>query len=135
MHMGRKLTVLWDERELCNSVNAFTCFCCCCASQCALPTQCPIGHFVFKSSYLLSNVASLLLSSFCFQNFIDLITTLIKMITNSNSQDSSGLLTKDLLSYCRIAQIEILLIIGYFEPAALNYYFQQATDQKLFEYC
>ena len=41
--MGRKLTVLWDERELGNSVMLFTCFCCCCCpSQCALPTQCPI---------------------------------------------------------------------------------------------
>ena len=40
---GRKLTVLWDERELGNSVMLFTCFCCCCCpSQCALPTQCPI---------------------------------------------------------------------------------------------
>ena len=47
MHMGRKLTVLWDERELGNSVMLFTCFCCCyCTSQCALPTQCPIGHLV-----------------------------------------------------------------------------------------
>ena len=52
------------------------------------------------------------------------------MITNSNSQDSSGLLTKDLLSYCRIAQIEILLIIGFFEPAALNYYFQTSYGSK-----
>ena len=34
----------------------------------------------------------------------------IKMITNSNNKDSSGLFTKVLLSYCRIAQIEILLI-------------------------
>ena len=47
MHMGRKLTVLWDERELGNSVMLFTYFCCCCCpSQCALPTQCPIGHLV-----------------------------------------------------------------------------------------
>ena len=47
--MGRKLTVLWDERELGNSVMLFTCFCCCCCpSQCALPTQCPIGHLVVK---------------------------------------------------------------------------------------
>ena len=47
MHMGRKLTVLWDEGELGNSVMLFTWFCCCyCPSQCALPTQCPIGHLV-----------------------------------------------------------------------------------------
>ena len=47
MHMGRKLKVLWNERELGNSVMLFTCFCChCCPSQCALLTQCPIGHLV-----------------------------------------------------------------------------------------
>ena len=52
------------------------------------------------------------------------------MITNSNNQDSSGLFTRVLLSYCRIAQIEILLIIGFFEPAALNYYFQKRYGSK-----
>ena len=52
------------------------------------------------------------------------------MITNSKNQDSSGLFTKVLLSYCRIAQIEILLIIGFFEPAALNYYFQKGYGSK-----
>ena len=52
------------------------------------------------------------------------------MITNSNSQDSSGLLTKVLPSYFRIAQIEILLITGFFEPAALNYYFQNKLRIK-----
>ena len=47
--MGRKLTVLWDEREIGNSVMLFTCFCCCCCpSQYALLTQCPIGHLVYK---------------------------------------------------------------------------------------
>ena len=35
------------------------------------------------------------------------------MITNSNRQDSSGLLTKVLPSYFRIAQIEILVITGF----------------------
>ena len=55
---------------------------------------------------------------------------LTKMITNSNSQDSSGLVTKVLPSYCRIAQIEILLITGSFEPAALNYYFQNKLRIK-----
>ena len=49
---------------------------------------------------------------------------------NSNSQDSFGLLTKVLLLYCKIAQIEILLIIGFFEPAALNYYFQKGYGSK-----
>ena len=28
MDMGRKLTVLWNERELSNSAMLFTCFCC-----------------------------------------------------------------------------------------------------------
>ena len=47
MYMGKKLTVLWDEGELGNSVMLFTCSCCCCCpSQGALPTQCPIGHHV-----------------------------------------------------------------------------------------
>ena len=51
MNMGRKRTVLWDERESDNSIMLFTCFyCCCCPSQCALPTQCPIGHFVEGST-------------------------------------------------------------------------------------
>ena len=50
MHMGRKLTVLWDEREVGNSVMLFTCFCfCCCPSQCALPTQCPIWASCLKN--------------------------------------------------------------------------------------
>ena len=55
---------------------------------------------------------------------------LIKMITNSNNQDSSGLFTKILLSSCRIVQKEILLIIGFFKPAALNYYFQKGYGSK-----
>ena len=36
--MGRKLTVLWDEGELGNSVMLFTCTCCrCCPSQRGIP--------------------------------------------------------------------------------------------------
>ena len=54
------------------------------------------------------------------------------MITNSNSQDNSGLLTKVLPSYFRIAQIEILLITGFFEPAALSYYFQKLRIKNYF---
>ena len=51
MNMGRKLTVLWDERELGNSVMLFTWFCCrCCPSQRALPTQCPTGHLVLRDT-------------------------------------------------------------------------------------
>ena len=47
MYMGKKLTVLWDEGELGNSVMLFTCSChCCCPSRGALLTQCPIGHLV-----------------------------------------------------------------------------------------
>ena len=52
VHMGRKLTVLWDEGDVGNSVMIFTCSCChCCPSQCALPTQCPIGHLVKDVKY------------------------------------------------------------------------------------
>ena len=53
MHIGRKLTVLWHEGELGSSVRLLTCFCCCCCcpSQCALPTQCPIGHLVYLQFY------------------------------------------------------------------------------------
>ena len=47
MYMGKKLTVLWDEGELGNSVMLFTCSCCCCCPfQGALPTQCRIGDLV-----------------------------------------------------------------------------------------
>ena len=55
MHLGRKLTVLWDERELGNSVMLFTCSSCrCCPSQCALPTQCPMGHLVWDYYFTLA---------------------------------------------------------------------------------
>ena len=47
--MGRKLTVLWDERELGNSVMLFTCFCfCCCLSQCAIRLNAQFGHLVLN---------------------------------------------------------------------------------------
>ena len=47
MHMGRKLTVLWDEGELGNSVMLFTCSCCRCC-----PSQCPPPHLVIHKTKL-----------------------------------------------------------------------------------
>ena len=51
MHMGRKLTVLWNERELGNSVILFTCFCC----RAVLPNvpyqlNAQFGHLVWQRS-------------------------------------------------------------------------------------
>ena len=47
MHMGGSLIKFGMKGELVIQLCFSTCSCChCCLSQCALPTQCPIGHLV-----------------------------------------------------------------------------------------
>ena len=66
MDMGRKLTVLWNERELSNSVMLFTCFCC----RAVLPNvpyrlNAQFGHLVIRNSqsYHISNKLSDMLTN------------------------------------------------------------------------